>query len=232
MIRENLENIRKELPSDITLVAVSKFHPVEALKEAYDAGQRVFGESRPQEFAAKAAELGGRFPGGESGECPEIEWHFIGHLQTNKLKMVLPYASLVQSIDSVHLLKAVDAWGGANGKVIDVLLEVHIGAEETKQGFHEEEVVDLLFDADRYPNIRFCGLMGMASNTDDEETVEADFARIDALMAYLVDLFPELTSFRTLSIGMSGDWKIALKHGATVVRIGTAIFGQRDYGTR
>ena len=232
MIADNIERIKQELPSDVMLVAVSKFHPSAAVREAYACGQRVFVESRPQELQQKALELGGRFPSSPEGPCPEIEWHFIGHLQTNKLKMVLPYASLVQSIDSLHLLKAVSDWGVSNGRVIDVLLEVHIGAEETKQGFHEEEVVDLLFDSEKYPGVRFCGLMGMASHTDDPGTIHADFARIDGLMAYLVDLFPELASFRQLSIGMSGDWKIALQHGATIVRIGTAIFGQRDYGTR
>ena len=232
MIADNIERIKQELPSDVMLVAVSKFHPSAAVREAYACGQRVFAESRPQELQQKDLELGGRFPSSPEGPCPEIEWHFIGHLQTNKLKMVLPYASLVQSIDSLHLLKAVSDWGVSNGRVIDVLLEVHIGAEETKQGFHDEEVVDLLFDSEKYPGVRFCGLMGMASHTDDPGTIHADFARIDGLMAYLVDLFPELASFRQLSIGMSGDWKIALQHGATIVRIGTAIFGQRDYGTR
>ena len=232
MIADNIERIKQELPSDVMLVAVSKFHPSAAVREAYACGQRVFAESRPQELQQKALELGGRFPSSPEGPCPEIEWHFIGHLQTNKLTRVLPYASLVQSIDSLHLLTAVSDWGVSNGRVIDVLLEVHIGAEETKQGFHEEEVVDLLFDSEKYPGVRFCGLMGMASHTDDPGTIHADFARIDGLMAYLVDLFPELASFRQLSIGMSGDWKIALQHGATIVRIGTAIFGQRDYGTR
>lgn len=232
MIADNIERIKQELPSDVMLVAVSKFHPSAAVREAYACGQRVFAESRPQELQQKALELGGRFPSSPEGPCPEIEWHFIGHLQTNKLKMVLPYVTLVQSVDSLHLLKAINDWGSRNGRVTDVLLEVHIGAEETKQGFREEEVVDILFDAGNYPFVRFCGLMGMASNTDDTDTVAADFTRIDSLMAYLVDLFPELASFRQLSIGMSGDWKIALQHGATIVRIGTAIFGQRDYGTR
>ena len=232
MISDNIERIKQELPSDVMLVAVSKFHPSAAVREAYACGQRVFAESRPQELQQKALELGGRFPSSPEGPCPGIEWHFIGHLQTNKLKMVLPYASLVQSIDSLHLLKAVSDWGVSNGRVIDVLLEVHIGAEETKQGFHEEEVVDLLFDSEKYPGVRFCGLMGMASHTDDHGTIHTDFARINRLMAYLVELFPELASFRQLSIGMSGAWKIALQHGATIVRIGTAIFGQRDYGTR
>ncbi len=218
MIEENLNRIKSELPSGVKLVAVSKFHPLEAILEAYQAGQTVFGENRPQELAAKAVQL-----------PQDIEWHFLGHLQTNKLKMVLPYATLVQSVDSVHLLEAINNWGSANDKVISVLLELHIGAEETKQGFHEEELLDILFHAEEYRNIRFCGLMGMASHTDDEEVINADFERIDSFMAYLVDLFPELDSFNQLSIGMSDDWTIAVRHGSTMVRIGTAIFGAREY---
>ena len=218
MIEENLQRIKSELPSGVKLVAVSKFHPLEAILEAYQAGQTVFGENRPQELAAKAVQL-----------PQDIEWHFLGHLQTNKLKMVLPYATLVQSVDSVHLLEAIDNWGSANDKVISVLLELHIGAEETKQGFHEEEILDILFHAEDYKNIRFCGLMGMASHTDDQEVINADFERIDSFMAYLVDLFPELDSFNQLSIGMSDDWSIAVQHGSTMVRIGTAIFGAREY---
>lgn len=218
MIKENLENIYKELPSGVKLVAVSKFHPAEAISEAYEAGQRVFGESRPQEFQKKAESL-----------PKDIEWHFIGHLQTNKLKMVLPYASLVQSVDTLHLLQEIDKWGRANDKVIPVLLEVHIGAEETKQGFVEEEVLDILFRADSFRNVEFRGLMAMASHTDDESVIDADFERIDSMMAYFVDLFPELEGFNQLSIGMSDDWHIAVRHGATMVRIGTAIFGSRNY---
>ena len=218
MIEENLQRIKSELPSGVKLVAVSKFHPLEAILEAYQAGHTVFGENRPQELAAKAVQL-----------PQDIEWHFLGHLQTNKLKMVLPYATLVQSVDSEHLLEAINNWGSANDKVISVLLELHIGAEETKQGFHEEEILDILFHAEDYKNIRFCGLMGMASHTDDEEVINADFERIDSFMAYLVDLFPELGSFNQLSIGMSDDWTIAVRHGSTMVRIGTAIFGAREY---
>lgn len=217
MVTENLQKIKMELPSEVCLVAVSKYQPLEAIQEAYDAGQRVFGENRPQELSAKAPAL-----------PQDIEWHFIGHLQTNKLKMVLPYASIVESVDSLHLLEAIDSWGKANGKVTDVLLELHIGQEETKQGFCEEDILDLLFRAEKYKYVRFCGLMGMASHTDDEETVDADFSRIDSFMAYLVDLFPELDSFRQLSIGMSDDWRIAVRHGSTQVRIGTAIFGPRQ----
>ena len=218
MIEENLKRIKSELPSGVKLVAVSKFHPLEAILEAYQAGQTVFGENRPQELSMKAVQL-----------PQDIEWHFLGHLQTNKLKMVLPYATLVQSVDSVHLLEAIDNWGSANDKVISGLLELHIGAEETKQGFHEEEILDILFHAGDYKYIRLCGLMGMASHTDDQEVINADFERIDTCMAYLVDLFPELKDFNQLSIGMSDDWRIAVQHGSTMVRIGTAIFGAREY---
>ena len=216
-ISENIRNIKQELPSDVTLVAVSKFHPAEAVEEALSAGQTVFGENRPQELEKKAKALEGR------GIC----WHFLGHLQTNKLKMVLPYASLVQSVDSEHLLSEIDAWGARNGKVIPVLLELHVAAEESKQGFYEDEALDILFRAHSFKNIRFCGLMGMATNTDNEEDIRADFGRIKAFYDYVRDLFPEYTDFRELSIGMSGDWRIAIEYGATMVRIGTAIFGAR-----
>lgn len=220
MIDDNIKAILKELPSDVKLVAVSKFHPAESIQEAYGGGQRLFGESRPQEFAKKVTAL--------ADSCPGIEWHFIGHLQTNKLKMVLPYVTLVQSVDSLHLLQAIQDWGRANSRVTDILLELHIGAERSKSGFVEEEILELLFSASRYDRIRFRGLMGMATNSDCEEDIRADFGRIRHFMDYLNDLFPELEDFRELSIGMSGDWRIALDYGATVVRIGTAIFGERQ----
>ena len=218
-----------ELPPEVKLVAVSKFHPAEDILAAYNAGQRRFGENRPQEFAAKAASL-----------PSDIEWHFIGHLQTNKLKMVLPYASLVESIDSLRLLDAVEKWGSEHDKVIDVLLELHLGAEETKGGFTEEEIEYILsLDSEAedaatlppkavYQHVRFRGLMGMATNTDDLSVVEADFARIEAFKKSLEDRY-DLPDFTELSIGMSHDWPVAIRHGATIVRIGTAIFGPRVY---
>lgn len=215
MIESNLNNLWKELPPDVKLVAVSKYYPVEAIQRAYDAGQKVFAESRPQDFAAKVQVL-----------PKDIEWHFIGHLQTNKLKLVLPYAALVQSVDTRHLLDEIEKWGKANDRVTDILLEIHIGAEQTKQGFAEEEALEILFNADKFPHVRFRGLMAMATNTDDQDVIDADFERIDTFMAYLKDLFPELEAFDQLSIGMSGDYKIALRHGATMVRIGTAIFAE------
>lgn len=217
MISERIEQLRKELPANVKLLAVSKFQPLEKLLEAYQCGQRLFGENRPQELALKAVQM-----------PQDVEWHFIGHLQTNKLKMVLPYAALVESVDSRHLLDAINDWGEVHDKVISVLLEIHIGAEETKQGFYEEEVLDILFDAEKFKYIRFCGLMGMASHTDDEEMIRADFTRIASYQDYLRDLFPELTDFTELSIGMSEDWPIAVGCGSTEVRIGSAIFGARE----
>ena len=215
MVEDNIRKILEELPPDVKLVAVSKFHPCEDILEAYDVGHRCFGENRPQEFAAKAVQLPN-----------DIEWHFIGHLQTNKLKMVLPYASLVESIDSRRLLDAVEKWGSEHGKVIDVLLELHLGAEETKGGFTEAEIEDILSSG--YSHVRFRGLMGMATNTDDESVVEADFARIEAFKKHLDAKFA-IPDFTELSIGMSHDWPLAVKYGATIVRIGTAIFGPRSY---
>ena len=215
-IASKITELHNELPQDVRLVAVSKFHPAECIMEAYNAGQRLFGENRPQEFAAKCKEL-----------PTDIQWHFIGHLQTNKLKMVLPYAYMVQSIDSVHLLEDVEKWGSANEKVIRVLLELHLGAEETKHGLTEDEIRQILDNASMYPHIRFCGLMGMATHTDDEALIRADFTRIADLKRALSALHPELTDFKELSIGMSEDYKIALQCGATMVRIGSDIFGPR-----
>lgn len=221
MIEENIKEIRKELPSGVKLVAVSKFHPFEDILTAYQAGQRCFGENRPQEFASKALQL-----------PQDIEWHFIGHLQTNKLKLVLPYASLVESVDSVHLLDLIDNWAATNSRTVNVLLEFHLGAELTKGGLSEDEIESILdeYAAGRsYTNVRILGLMGMATHTDDLSVVEADFARIQSLKHLLDARYPGLTDFTELSIGMSDDWRLAVRHGATIVRIGTSIFGDRSY---
>ena len=194
-------------------MAVSKFHPVEQIMEAYAAGQRVFAESRPQELAAKVPQM-----------PADVQWHFIGHLQTNKLKLVLPYVSLVQSVDSLHLLEAIKSWALVNNRTVDVLLELHLGAEETKQGFTEAEILSIIA-GEASPAIRVCGLMGMATNTEDMSVVERDFERIEALFRKIQGMgFPDFTE---LSIGMSGDWPLAVRHGATMVRIGTDVFGPR-----
>ena len=219
-IASEIVRLHNELPSTVKLVAVSKFHPASAVMEAYNAGQRVFGENRPQELFAKAKEL-----------PADIEWHFIGHLQTNKLKMVLPFASIVESVDSLHLLEAIDRWGRDNSKVVDVLLEYHVAAEETKQGFDADEIRSILFSPEPFANIRFRGLMGMATLTSDEHVIEADFGRIvslfDELSARIGDS-PKLTAdFNLRSFGMTHDYGIAVRMGANIVRIGTLIFGAR-----
>ena len=219
MVSDNLKALYEKLPSDVKLVAVSKFHPVSRLMEAYDAGQRLFGENRPQELAQKVPQM-----------PSDVQWHFIGHLQTNKLKLVLPYVSLVQSVDSFHLLEAIDKWGRDNGKVVDILLELHLGAEETKHGFSEEDIESVISSEVEKSNVRIRGLMGMATNTEDEGVIEADFARIESLFKRIRAEHPKLAdTFTELSIGMSGDWPVAVRHGATMVRIGTDIFGAREY---
>ena len=218
MIAQNLLKIKEKLPSGVRLAAVSKFHPVERLQEAYAAGQRIFAESRPQELAAKVPQM-----------PSDVEWHFIGHLQTNKLKLVLPYAALVQSVDSLHLLEAIQAWAATNRKCVPVLLEVHISSDATKQGFDAGEVRSILQRTGDFPDVRFCGLMGMATLTDDETVIRSDFARLSALFSEIRSTRPELADFRELSIGMSDDWPLALEAGSTMVRIGTAIFGPREY---
>ena len=219
MVSDNLKALYEKLPSDVKLVAVSKFHPVSRLMEAYDAGQRLFGENRPQELAQKVPQM-----------PSDVEWHFIGHLQTNKLKLVLPYVSMVQSVDSFHLLEAIDKWGRENDKIVDILLELHLGAEETKHGFSEEDILLCCGSLPPLENVRIRGLMGMATNTEDEGVIEVDFARIETLFKRIRAEHPELAdTFTELSIGMSGDWPIAVRHGATMVRIGTDIFGAREY---
>ena len=219
-----------ELPATVKLVAVSKFHPFEAIEEAYEAGQRVFAESRPQELQAKVRRLEEiRAERGETAYMSDIEWHFIGHLQTNKLKMVLPYVALVQSVDSVRLLEAINAWGAVNGKVIDVLLEPHVAAEETKQGFSADEIIAVLSDAERYGNIRLRGIMGMATFTDDESVIRSDFAALRSIYDDAVSRFPGLSmEFDQFSIGMSDDYPLAVEYGSTMVRIGSMIFGARS----
>ena len=234
MISEVIHRLKGELPATVKLVAVSKFHPFEAIQEAYEAGQRAFGESRPQELLAKVKRLDEvRKERGEPGYMSDLEWHFIGHLQTNKLKMVLPYVSLVQSVDSVRLLEAIDRWGSANGKVINVLLECHVAAEESKQGFSEEELIGLLSSDVHYPNVRICGIMGMATFTDDETVVRADFQRLLDRQQTLHDRIGESPNVapgcNELSMGMSDDYPIAADMGSTIVRVGSMIFGERKY---
>ena len=221
MIAENLKTVLASLKPGVALVAVSKFHPVEALQEAYDAGQRVFGESHVQELVAKQEVL-----------PKDIEWHFIGHLQTNKVKYMAPFVSLIHAVDSVKLLKEIDKQAQKCGRVIDVLLQIHVAKEETKFGFTPDEVVDVLEAGEwkTLPNVRVVGLMAMATNTDDEGQIAEEFETVRQLFARLKDrFFAESPDFKVLSMGMSGDYLIAQEHGSTMVRVGSMIFGERDY---
>lgn len=229
MIEEVIKRLYRELPATVKLVAVSKFHPFEAIQEAYEAGQRIFAESRPQELLAKLKRLEElRTERGEPDYMADVQWHFIGHLQTNKLKMVLPYVSLIQSVDSVRLLDAIQAWGAANGKTISVLLEPHVAAEETKQGFTPEEIYSILEKASDYTHIRFCGIMGMATFTDDESVIRTDFAALRSIYDNCRERFHALAAdFNEFSIGMSDDYPLAVSYGSTMVRIGSMIFGER-----
>ena len=230
MIKEVIERLHRELPATVKLVAVSKFHPFEAIEEAYRAGQRTFGESRPQELQAKVKRLEEiRAERGEPDYMSDIEWHFIGHLQTNKLKMVLPYVTLVQSVDSLRLLESINAWAASNGKVINVLLEPRVAAEDTKQGLSVDETIMLLSRTKEFPALCFKGIMGMATFTDDESVIKSDFTALKDIFDTCRSRFPELTvHFSELSMGMSDDYPIAVAMGSTIVRIGSMIFGERN----
>lgn len=214
-ISANIRRIKEAIPQGVEYVVVSKYRPQEELQEAYDAGMRVFAESRPAELARKAALLPG-----------DIQWHFIGHLQTNKLKLVLPYCALIQSVDSVRLMEAMEKYCAASRLTANILLEVHVAAEQSKQGFTPAETVSFFKNAayKDFPHLRFCGLMGMATHCDRPERIEADFALMEDLFNGIKDSGSAPSEFRELSIGMSGDYHIAVRHGATMVRIGSATF--------
>lgn len=220
-IAENIRQMKASLPAGVTLVAVSKFHPVEALREAYDAGQRVFGESRAQELVAKRKAL------------PEdIEWHFIGPLQSNKVKDIVPFVRLIHSIDSRKLLEEVDKQARKHDRVVDVLLEIHVAREESKHGFTPEECEALLGDeaVARLEHVRVRGLMAMASLTDDERRIREEFRTVRGLFEKLRDgVCRDNASFTVLSMGMSHDYPIAIEEGSTMIRVGTHIFGEREY---
>lgn len=217
-IKERLHRILSTIPEGVKLVAVSKFHPAERLQEAYNAGQRIFGESRPQEMTAKYELL-----------PKDIEWHMIGHLQTNKVKYIAPFVSMISSVDSERLIEEIEKQAARNNRTIDILLEVHVAQEETKSGWSIEELRAYLASGilNNMTHVRVRGVMTIASNTDDEHIVRNDFATIRSIFEELKPQFGE--AFDALSIGMSDDYPIALEYGSTMVRIGTAIFGQREY---
>lgn len=212
--------MRRSIRPGVTLVAVTKFHPVEALRELYDAGQRDMGESRVQELLVKVDAL----------PC-DVRWHFIGHLQSNKVRQLIGKTQLIQSVDSVKLLELIDRESHRAGVVTRVLLQVHVAAEETKTGFMPEELLGY-FERHGYESLKathICGLMGMATNTDDEEHVRRDFETIKRLYDRILELCPDLRGFDTLSMGMSGDRDLAMECGSTMVRVGTDIMGEREY---
>jgi pyridoxal phosphate enzyme (YggS family) len=217
-INQRLNRILAGLPEGVKLVAVSKFHPAERLQEAYDAGQRIFGENRPQEMTAKYELL-----------PKDIEWHMIGHLQTNKVKYIAPFVSMISSADSERLIEEIEKQAAKNNRIIDILLEVHVADEETKSGWSQSELDDYLASGklEKMEHIRVRGVMTIATNTDDEAVIRRDFQAIKDIYDELKPRFGDM--FDTLSIGMSDDYPIALEYGSTMVRIGTAIFGQREY---
>ena len=219
-IKETIKAIHSQLPPQTRLVAVSKYHPAEAIMEAYEAGQRIFGESHVQELQRKAALL-----------PQDIEWHFIGHLQTNKVKYIAPYVSLIHAVDSERRLAEIDKQASRIGRKIPCLLQLHIAREETKFGFSIEELLSLLDSGAHlaYNSVIISGLMCMASNVDDEEQIAEEFVRAHALFLTLKDrYFKHNTDFAECSWGMSDDYPLAIAHGSTLVRIGSKIFGSRQ----
>lgn len=224
-IQTNLRNLSANLPEDVRLIAVSKFHSEEAILASYGAGQRLFGESRVQELVAKYEHL--------KPTCPDIQWHFIGPLQTNKVKYLAPFVDMIQSVDSERLLEEINKCAQKNNRCIPILLEVHIAQEDSKGGLDEQELfelIELLYEREEeFSGIELCGLMTMASLTEDEVQIEAEFLRLRSLFDRIrySGKLRRPDSFCELSMGMSGDYPIAIRAGATLVRIGSAIFGAR-----
>lgn len=222
LVKHNIQQLQDELPEDVKLIAISKYHPCEAIMEAYEVGQRIFGESHVQELIQKQPAL-----------PQDIEWHFIGHLQTNKVKYITPFIQLIHSVDSLKLLKEIDRQAKKSGRVIDCLLQLHVAQEETKFGFAAQELAEALTELQTNPlaNVRIVGLMCMATNTIEENQIRSEFR----YARYIFDetkerFFNDKPEFCELSMGMSDDYKIAIEEGSTMVRVGSLIFGERNYG--
>lgn len=210
-IRDNIAAVRKHIPTGVLLVDVSKFHPVESIQQAYDAGERDFGESRVQELLNKYQSL-----------PKDIRWHFIGHLQTNKVRQIIPFVHLIQSVDSLHLMQTIESEAARIDRNVDVLLEVHVAQESTKSGLTEEELRGVLLHLDEMPHVNVRGIMGMATLTDDVMEIRRCFDKIHLLSS-------SVCSTPIISMGMSDDYLIALESGSNMVRVGSAIFGPRNY---
>ena len=220
-VKGHLRNVLADLPQGVRLVAISKYHPNEYIQAAYDEGQRIFGESHEQELRQKVETL-----------PRDIQWHFIGHLQTNKVKYIAPYITMIEAVDSFKLLKEIDKQAEKCGRVIDVLLEVHIAEEATKYGFPPEALRQMLSSGEwrELKHVRICGLMMMASNVDNEQQIRSEFTLASSLFLEMkTRFFADEPSFCERSWGMSHDYRIAVEEGSTMVRIGTTIFGPRVY---
>jgi len=218
-IQTNILSIRQHIPPYVSLVCVSKFHPNEAIEEAYASGERVFGESKVQEMCGKHETL-----------PADISWHFIGHLQTNKIKYIVPFVSLIHGVDSYKLLVEINKHAAKVGKIVNCLLQIHIAREETKFGFSEDELIEMLGVGEwkDLKNIQLCGLMGMATYTDNHAQIRSEFQGLKSLFDQAKTFYFALEpSFCELSMGMSDDYQIAIEEGSTLVRIGSSIFGTR-----
>ena len=217
-IASNIDTIKKSLPEHVTLVAVSKTKPVSDLMEAYNAGQRIFGENKIQEMTDKWEEM-----------PKDIQWHMIGHVQSNKVKFMAPYVTLIHGVDSLKLLQEIDKQALKNNRIIDCLLQIYIAEEESKFGLDESELNELLTSLEfkQLKNIRILGLMGMATFTDDQNQIKKEFRNLKSTFDSIQKLETANCQFNTISMGMSGDYKLAIECGSTMVRIGSSIFGGR-----
>lgn len=223
-IPQKIEEIKKSIPENVTLVAVSKTKPNEAIMEAYDGGYRIFGENKPQELTRKFNEL-----------PKDIIWHMIGHLQTNKVKYIAPFVSLIHAVDSLKLLKEINKQALKNDRVIDCLFQFHIADEDTKFGLDLNDA-ELIINSEEYQNmqnVRIVGVMGMATYTDDENQVRSEFSNLKSIYSELKSkFFSGEENFKEISMGMSGDYKLAIEEGSTMIRVGSTIFGARDYSNK
>lgn len=219
MIAEHLSELLQKLPASVTLVAVSKTKPVSAILEAYDFGQRDFGENKVQELVDKYEQL-----------PKDIRWHLIGHLQSNKVKYIAPFVHLIHSVDSLKLLKEINKQGAKNHRTIDCLLQFHIAQEETKFGLNLSEAIEVLESEDfkSFNHVRICGVMGMASFTEDFELIRTEFRTLKGIYSTLKErFFNDSNYFKELSFGMSSDYTIAIEEGSTMIRVGSTLFGER-----
>jgi pyridoxal phosphate enzyme (YggS family) len=218
-IKSNIKKLTESVPSEVKVVAVSKFHSSDEIMEAYDAGQRIFGESRVQELVQKNEEL-----------PKDIEWHFVGGLQRNKVKQIAPFISLIHSVDSERLMREVNKQAATNNRTISCLLQIHVAEEDTKSGFTPDECLKFLSDGvwREYTHLKFTGIMGMATFTDDTNKVRNEFQKLKQLFDKVkVQYFANDSDFKEISMGMTGDYPIAIEEGSTMIRVGTLIFGER-----